>query len=48
MTPGGIELQQFLNRFPGIFLREDGKLGPNSSAAYRQVFGHYLAGDPRE
>jgi lysozyme family protein len=47
VTPGGIELQQFLNRFPGIFLREDGKLGPNSSAAYRQVFGHYLAGDPR-
>ena len=47
VTPGGIELQQFLNRFPGVFLREDGKLGERTSDAYRQVFGHYLEGDPR-
>jgi len=47
VSPGGVELQQFLNQFPGIFLREDGKLGPRSSDAYRRVFGHYLVGDPR-
>jgi lysozyme family protein len=47
VTPGGVELQQFLNQFPGIFLREDGKLGPRTSDAYKQVFGHYLAGDKR-
>ncbi len=47
VAPGGIELQQFLNQFPGIFLRQDGKLGPKSSDAYRQVFGHFLVGDPR-
>lgn len=47
ILPGALELQQFLNRFPGIFLREDGKLGERSSDAYKQVFGHYLQGDPR-
>lgn len=39
---GGEELQTFLNRFPGIFLRVDGKLGPRTSDACHQVFGHYL------
>ena len=48
VQPGGVELQQFLNRFPGIFLREDGKLGEKTSDAYKKVFGHFLAGDPRE
>lgn len=48
VTPGGVELQRFLNRFPGIFLKEDGKLGAMTSNACRQIFGHYLAGDPRE
>lgn len=43
----GAELQRFLNGFPGIFLREDGKLGTKTSDACRQVFGHYLEGDPR-
>lgn len=47
VTPGGKALQAFLNSFPGIFLREDGKLGQRTSDAYRLVFGHYLAGDPR-
>jgi lysozyme family protein len=47
VAPGGVELQKFLNQFPGIFLREDGKLGEKSSDAYRQVFGQRLAGDPR-
>jgi lysozyme family protein len=48
VTAGGSELQRFLNRFPGIFLREDGKLGAKTSAACRRLFGRYLAGDPRE
>jgi lysozyme family protein len=43
----GIALQHFLNQFPGIFLREDGQLGPRSSDAFRLVFGQYLQGDPR-
>lgn len=47
VTPGGMELQQFLNRFPGIFLREDGKLGQRTSDAFMEVFGQYLLGDPR-
>ncbi|MDB5872059.1 MAG: hypothetical protein JWQ07_1501 [Ramlibacter sp.] len=47
VTPGGAELQRYLNTFPGIFLREDGKLGPRTSDAYKQVFGQYLKGDPR-
>lgn len=47
VAPGGIGLQHYLNQFPGIFLREDGKLGDLTSAAYKQVFGHYLHGDPR-
>lgn len=47
VTPRGAELQRFLNGFPGIFLREDGKLGPRTSDAYQQVFGQRLLGDPR-
>ena len=47
VTPGGVALQAFLNTFPRIFLREDGKLGARTSDAYRLVFGHYLTGDPR-
>jgi len=44
----GIELQQFLNKFPGIFLKEDGAPGDNTSGAVKKVFGFYLKGDPRE
>jgi len=47
VTPGGVDLQRFLNRFPGIFLKEDGKLGPRTSAACKRIFGSYLPGDPR-
>ncbi len=47
VTPGGVELQHFLNGFPGIFLKEDGKLGEKTSNACKRVFGHYLSGDPR-
>ncbi|MET0544468.1 MAG: hypothetical protein ABWZ88_22225 [Variovorax sp.] len=46
-SPRGRELQQFLNGFPGIFLREDGKLGQRTSDAMQQVFGHRLHGDRR-
>lgn len=46
-SPRGVELQKFLNGFPGIFLREDGKLGPRSSDAMQQVFGQRLHGDRR-
>jgi len=47
VIPGGVDLQKFLNQFPGIFLREDGKLGEKSSDAFYKVFGHRLLGDPR-
>ncbi|MBW1991709.1 MAG: hypothetical protein JRI59_06270 [Deltaproteobacteria bacterium] len=41
------ELQRFLNRFPGIYLRVDGFPGRKTSAAFRKVTGFYLMGDPR-
>lgn len=40
-------LQQWLTGHTGIFLKPDGIAGPATSAAYRQVTGHYLPGDPR-
>lgn len=43
----GIELQQFLNKFPDIFLKEDGKPGKKTSGAVKKVFGFYLYRDPR-
>lgn len=43
----GEDLQRFLNTFPGISLRVDGATGDKTSDAVRQVFGFYLAGDPR-
>lgn len=48
ITPGGVELQHFLNQLPGIFLREDGRLGEKTSEACKRVFGSYLVGDPRD
>ncbi len=47
VTPAGTELQKFLNQFPGVFLKEDGKLGRRTSEAYKRIFGRYLIGDPR-
>jgi lysozyme family protein len=41
------DLQRFLNSFPGIALRVDGWPGSSTSDAVKQVFGFYLAGDPR-
>lgn len=40
-------LQEALNRFPGVFLREDGLAGKRTSAALKRVTGHFLLGDPR-
>lgn len=40
-------LQRWLTGHTGIFLKPDGIAGPNTSAAYRTVTGHYLPGDPR-
>ncbi|MBE0623313.1 MAG: hypothetical protein IH606_00750 [Burkholderiales bacterium] len=48
VTPGGEALQRFLNQFPGIFLKLDGKLGKRTSDACQHIFGNYLVGDPRE
>jgi hypothetical protein len=47
ISTAGIELQRFLNGFPGVFLKEDGRLGPKTSAAFYTIFGKYLQGDPR-
>lgn len=41
------ELQRFMNNYPGIHLRVDGKTGPKTSDAFFELFGHYLHGDPR-
>lgn len=45
--PEALLLQQGLNRFPGLFLMEDGKAGEKTSDALKQVVGCFLHGDPR-
>lgn len=40
-------LQEALNHFPGIFLKQDGFAGPRTSDALKRVTGHFLDGDPR-
>lgn len=40
-------LQRWLNTFPGIFVKVDGRPGDRTSAAYFKVTGFYLPGDPR-
>lgn len=42
-----IELQIWLNTFPGIFVKVDGIPGNRTSEAYLKVTGHPLPGDPR-
>lgn len=44
----GIDLQQFLNKFPNVFLKEDGTPGDNTSGAVKKIFGFYLKGDSRK
>lgn len=46
-VPYAAQLQQFLNGFPGIYVKVDGYPGDKTSDAFRQVTGRYLAGDPR-
>jgi len=41
------ELQMFLNRLPGIYVKIDGYPGEKTSDAFKQVTGYYLQGDPR-
>ncbi len=42
-----IRLQEWLNTFPGIFVKIDGVPGSRTSYAYKKVTGTYLPGDPR-
>lgn len=42
-----VELQRWLNTFPGIFVKVDGVTGDRTSDAFRKVTGSYLPGDPR-
>jgi lysozyme family protein len=42
-----LELQQYLNTLPGIYLLPDGKAGEKTSEAFEKIFGKYLDGDPR-
>lgn len=45
--PEARQLQAFLNRFPGVYLREDGQAGDKTSDAFRSLTGYHLKGDPR-
>lgn len=42
-----VELQKWLNTFPGIFVKPDGVPGNLTSSAYKKVTGVFLPGDPR-
>lgn len=42
-----VELQRWLNTFPGIFVNPDGVPGKLTSEAYKKVTGIFLPGDPR-
>lgn len=46
-SPWAEALQRFLNALPGIYVKVDGRAGRRTSAAFRQVVGVYLPGDPR-
>jgi lysozyme family protein len=46
--PYGANLQAFLNQFPNIYLKVDGKPGDKTSEAFFAVTGRYLHGDPRD
>ena len=46
-SPEAEQLQRFLNRFPGIFVKVDGVPGEKTSDAFKKVTGHFLIGDPR-
>ena len=44
----GEELQNFLNKFPGIYLKVDGVPGERTSDAFKKVTGYYLKDDLRK
>ena len=46
-SPLAEELQNALNKFPGIFVKPDGIAGQKTSDAVMKVLGHFLLGDPR-
>lgn len=41
-------LESFLGGLPGVSLEADGLAGQHTSDAAREIFGHRLAGDPRD
>lgn len=41
------DIQNWLNTYPGVFLKVDGIAGSKTSDAFKRVTGHYLPGDPR-
>ena len=47
VSPWVEALQRFLNTLPGIYVKIDSRAGPQTSAAFRQLTGIYLPGDPR-
>lgn len=47
VVAAAMELQKWLNTFPGIFVKLDGVSGERTSDAFRSVTGRYLPGDPR-
>jgi lysozyme family protein len=42
-----LDLQAWLNTFPGVFVKLDGVPGEKTSDAFRKVTGRFLPGDPR-
>ncbi len=46
--PYGEELQIFLNKFPGVYVKVDGVPGERTSDAFKKITGYYLMDDPRE
>lgn len=46
-SPWVEQLQQFLNTLPQIYLKVDGRAGPQTSKAFYQLTGCYLPGDSR-
>ncbi len=46
-NPYGEELQTFLNKFPGVYVKADGIPGQRTSDAFKKVTGYFLTNDPR-
>jgi lysozyme family protein len=47
IVESSMELQRWLNTFPGIYVKVDGIPGIRTSTAYKSVTGSYLPEDPR-